>query len=85
MENNFLTTEDKHKIATQKRKITILKKRLLKAEKKLNNIEKRVILAGESYLQNIISEPNPKFILNHIEESTRERKKYEKHIIKLSV
>ena len=80
--NNFLTNEDKMKIAIQRRKITILKKRLLKAEKKLNNIEKRVIHAGESYLQNIIAEPNPKFIIHHIEESTRERKKYEKHIIK---
>ena len=80
--NNFLTKEDKLKMAIQKRKITILKKRLLKAEKKLLNIEKRVINAGESYLQNIVAEPNPKFILEHIKESTRDRKKYEKHIIK---
>ena len=32
-DNNFLTNENKLKIAIQKRKITILKKRLLKAEK----------------------------------------------------
>ena len=80
--NNFVTKEDKLKMAVQKRKITILKKRLLRAQIKLNNIEKRVINAGSSYLENIKSEPNPKFVLNHLEESTRERKKYEKHIIK---
>ena len=70
-DNNFVTKEDKLKMAVQKRKITILKKRLLRAQIKLNNIEKRVINAGSSYLQNIQSEPNPKFILNHVEESTR--------------
>ena len=82
-DNNFLTNENKLKIAIQKRKITILKKRLLKAEKKSNNIEKRAILAGESYMNNIVAEPNPKFVLDQlIQSSTTDRKKYEKHIIK---
>ena len=81
-DNNFLTNENKLKITIQKRKITILKKRLLKAEKKSNNIEKRAILAGESYMNNIVAEPNPKFVLDLIQSSTTDRKKYEKHIIK---
>ena len=81
--NNFLTKEDKLKMSIQKRKITILRKRLSKAEKKLNNVEKRVINAGESYLKNI-AEPNPKFILDHSQESIRDRKKYKKNMIKTS-
>ena len=82
MDNNFFTHENITSIAVQKRKITILRKRLLREEKILNNIEKKIFTAAESYISDQKDEIKDKFKINHTEEKTRERKKFEKHIIK---